>query len=132
MYDFLSEQLDENLEFNMGNWSEVKTENHVNRIIYEDPYISVTPGTRLRLALKAGEFFDKESKRNYGVIMHNILAGVYTEEDLPACVRRAVKAGELRADEEEEIRSHLSSLLSGVGTDIGLMPHTGYIMNWRF
>ncbi len=114
MYDFLSEQLDENLEFSMGNWSEVKTENHVNRIIYEDPYISVTPGTRLRLALKAGEFFDKESKRNYGVIMHNILAGVYTEEDLPACVRRAVTAGELRADEEDDVTSHLSSLLSGV------------------
>jgi len=114
MYDLLSEQLDENLEFNMGSWSEVKKENHENRIIYEDPYISVDPGKRLRLALKAGEFFDKESKRNYGVIMHNILSGVYTEEDLPACVRRAVTAGELRAEEEQEITSHLSSLLSGV------------------
>ncbi|MCK9628949.1 MAG: UvrD-helicase domain-containing protein [Bacteroidales bacterium] len=114
LYDFLKEQLDENMEYNMGHWSEVKVENHQGGLMYEDSYISVPPGKRLRLALKAGEFFDKESKRNYGVIMHNILSGVYTEEDLPSCVRKAVSAGEIQAGEEKKITEHLSSLLTGV------------------
>lgn len=114
LYEFIKDQLDENLEYNLGTWSRGKKESQQNRIIYEDPFISVAPGNRLRLALKAGEFFDKESKRNYGVIMHNILSGVYTEADLPLSVRKAVSTGELGAGEEQGVTEHLSSLLAGV------------------
>lgn len=115
LYNLLKEELNSDLEFSLGEWCRESIPENSRTTTYYDNYNSVPPGDRLRLSLRAGEFFDKESKRNYGLIMHDILSGVYYEKDLPNCVKKAVAAGEISADEEIKILDYLTRMMESVG-----------------
>jgi len=114
LFNYTKGGLDEKLEANIGEWFPDNATRTNEATTYNDNFVSIPPGNRLRLSLRSREYFDKESKRNYGVIMHDILSRVYIEDDLTASVAKAVQSGELKRDEQSRILEYLSEMLVSV------------------
>ncbi|MEN6619174.1 MAG: UvrD-helicase domain-containing protein [Rikenellaceae bacterium] len=115
LHDRYKNDLDENLELNIGEWSPAgeNLEQKTNEIELSG-FRSIPIGERLTLSLNSTDFFDKSSKRNYGLIMHNIFSTVYLEKDLPDSIRSAIIKGELREDEYTVLFSGMSEMLMSV------------------
>ncbi|MFA6334399.1 MAG: UvrD-helicase domain-containing protein [Bacteroidales bacterium] len=115
LYNFYKNMLDENLTVNFGDWYPAPEHKDTQLIEIEiTEFRSIPVGERLKLSLNSSDFFDDDSKRNYGLIMHNILSGVYRTEDLPGSVRSSVIKGEIREDEYVSLLSNLSEMLKSV------------------
>ena len=115
LYDFYKDELDENLELNFGDWCPAGE--HKDPVINEielTGFRSVPIGDRLKLSLNSTDFFDRDSKRNYGLIMHNVLSNVYHEEDLSNSIKSSIIKGEIREDEYNTLFSNLSEMLMSV------------------
>jgi hypothetical protein len=115
LYDYCKDELNENLELNLGDW--YPAGRHEDSIINEielNGFQSVPIGERLKLSLKSTDFFDKNSKRNYGLIMHNILSGVFLEDDLSGSIKTSIMNGESREEEYESLFTSLSQMLTSV------------------
>ena len=77
-------------------------------------YKSVPIGDRLKLALAGGDFFSIDSSRGRGVVMHDVLAKIATEEDLDDAVDEAVREGLIDAASRQEILDDLHKRLKSV------------------
>ena len=115
MYNLFSERLDDLLEFDTGEWTkaEAKDDQQYTNISLPE-VLSIPYGQRLRLTLKGEEYFDKESKRNYGLIMHSVLSRIEKEEDLQASLEISVSQGELSGEEFAPANEMLKKCLENI------------------
>ncbi len=67
---------------------------------------------RLRLRLNSTGFFSDNGKREYGIMMHEIVSSINRLDDLDNAVERRFLAGEITADEKNEISKMLKEALS--------------------
>ncbi|OFY44042.1 MAG: hypothetical protein A2X18_07935 [Bacteroidetes bacterium GWF2_40_14] len=115
LYRFYMQGLDEKQELNVGNWSLADAPDVVNVNEIELPgFRSIPIGERLKLSLNASDFFDKSSKRNFGLIMHDVLSRVFVEEDLSDSIKSSVRKGELKGEEYTSMLLHMNSMLESV------------------
>ncbi len=76
---------------------------------------STDASERLKLSLKAGEFFETEkSARAKGIIIHDILSRIYSKEDIVSSVKEAVSLGELSENDESDVILTLAALIDSV------------------
>ena len=116
LYNMLSTSSEiEGNAIHFGSWVRVPIESHLSNPERETPHhVSYDISERLKLKLKGKEFFDSESNRSYGIVMHSILSKIYRESDLPEAVALAVSAGELGVEESKAIEAKLSAALDSV------------------
>ncbi|EKD31837.1 MAG: hypothetical protein ACD_77C00235G0005 [uncultured bacterium] len=116
LFEIFSPSLNENKEHITGEIKiDAEEETSFAGEIQIPPFRSYDAFERLKLSLKAGDFFEEEkSSRNKGIIIHNILSRIYSETDIHDSVKEAVSLGELPADEENEIIITLTRLISSV------------------
>ena len=99
----------------IGSWVRVPDESRISKEEREPPaYISYDISNRLKLRLKGEDFFDPESRRNYGIVMHSILSRVYVESDLPDAIAGAVSDGEIGKEESATIKDRLLVAMGSV------------------
>ncbi|MFA5850461.1 MAG: UvrD-helicase domain-containing protein [Bacteroidales bacterium] len=115
LYRYYKDELDEKQEICIGDWSLAGSQNliPVNEIELTD-FRSIPIGDRLKLSLNSSDFFDKSSKRNFGLIMHDVLSRVFSEKDLPDSIKFSVKKGELKEEEYAAMLLHMNSMLESV------------------
>ncbi len=81
-------------------------------LISEVPYEVVIPSTsRLQQRISSGSVSGDE-KRNYGILMHDILSEVYTIEDVPNVIQRYVRDGRLRSRKALKMQKKLQQIIS--------------------
>lgn len=61
---------------------------------------------------KGLSYFDKESNRNFGIVMHKILSEMEYAEDKDLALERAIQRGDLNRTQEKDARQRLELLLS--------------------
>ena len=110
LYTHLKDRLDENNVFEIGE------EDEDRRKEVSEPGIRI-PGIRfhdfsdkLRLSLKAGDYYDREA----GIVRHDILARVDKAGDIARAVAAAVNAEELPAAEAASITAEMEGYLATV------------------
>ena len=117
LYDMLasSPEMDNNL-IHFGSWGRIPTESHITQFSETKlpPLTSYDISSRLKLRLKGEDFFDPESRRNYGIVMHNILSRVYIESDLANAVAVSVSEGEIGKVDYADVVDRLSAILVSV------------------
>ncbi len=115
MYYLFKERFNSSFEYHAGSWTTV-TDNSIDEQNEKDlpPLLSIPYGQRLRLSLKGEEYFDKESRRNFGLIMHSVLSRIEAEEDLEVSLKFALSQGEIKSGEYEPILQMLKKCLESV------------------
>ena len=73
---------------------------------------SVPFDNRLKLRFSSMGYFSKDGKRDYGILMHDLISKVDTLHDIPQAVERKVLSGELSSSEKETIMKQLHDYLS--------------------
>ena len=64
------------------------------------------------IAIKLTDYdFDTESKRKYGIILHDILANIKTEKDIDVALQRAVLQGNILVNQTDELKNILLQLI---------------------
>lgn len=98
--------------FESGNKKKVST-SHIEdeQLSQESTYHIVPPGNRMRLRLKSAGITGNNA-RDYGTLMHNILAEIRYYDDIAPTVRRFVGDGVLPAAEEASTVAQLQQWLS--------------------
>ncbi len=115
LYKQFSGELDEYLEFNIGEWTKGINEDDKSDNEYPvPPMLSLPIGDRLKLSLKGEEFFSDKSSRAHGVVMHEIMESVIVEGDLEISVNSAVSRGVLAADMKEHTIDLLTAMMEQV------------------
>jgi ATP-dependent exoDNAse (exonuclease V) beta subunit len=100
LYKQFCGELDENLELNIGEWSEaVNIVENLGNDYPVPPMLTLPIGDRLKLSLRGEEFFSEKSSRVHGMVMHEIMESVVEEADLEMSVNSAVSRGVLAADQ---------------------------------
>ena len=74
---------------------------------------SIPFNNRLKLRLSSTGFFSDNGKREYGTMMHEIISRIARLEDLDDAVEKRLLAGEITADQKNEISEQLRKALSG-------------------
>ncbi len=117
MADVLYMYCGKELEYEEGEWF-VSTSHTSEKSPSDESesgiYKSVPIGDRLKLALAGGDFFSIDSSRGRGVVMHDVLAKIATEEDLDDAVDEAVREGLIDAASRQEILDDLHKRLKSV------------------
>ena len=117
LYNMLSTypEIDNNL-IHFGSWDQLPTESHTSQLVEKElpPLTSYDISNRLKLRLKGEDFFDPESRRNYGIVMHNILSRVYIESDLPDAVAVSISEGEIGKGDYIAVMDKLNAILASV------------------
>ncbi len=67
---------------------------------------------RLKLRLSSIGFFSDDGSREYGTMMHEIISGVQTIDDIDNAVDKRYLAGEIERNKKEEIKQYLKTILS--------------------
>ncbi len=115
LYRYYMDQLDEKQEICIGEWSLAGAQELVSvNEIELTGFRSIPIGDRLKLSLNSSDFFDKSSKRNFGLIMHDVLSRVFLEKDLSDSILSSVKKGELKEEEYPAMLLHMNSMLESV------------------
>jgi ATP-dependent exoDNAse (exonuclease V) beta subunit len=73
---------------------------------------SIPFDNRLKLRFNSIGYFKNNGKRNYGMLMHDIISRVETIGDIPQAVERKILSGELNSNEKENIVHELTGFLS--------------------
>lgn len=91
---------------------------------------------RLKFSADSLDFFLEDghaggmtSKRLKGVILHDVLSRVVSEDDVETSVRMAVNSGELSEDEYDDAMNLLSERLADVRDRGWFSPGDGYVLN---
>ena len=64
------------------------------------------------IAIKLTDYdFDMESKRNYGIVLHDILANIRTEKDIDTALQKAVLQGTLTTNQIDGLKDILYQLI---------------------
>lgn len=82
--------------------------------VYIPQKLSIPYGDRLRMRLKGEDYYNRQSRRNYGLVMHSVLSRVQVEEDLKKSLEISVSQGELHKDEFNDSYEFLDSCLESV------------------
>jgi ATP-dependent exoDNAse (exonuclease V) beta subunit len=117
LFDYLKDRLDENGGYEEGRWCAAKVSKKNTdgkEEIPAGPAISLHLGDRLKLSLVSQELFDESNRRNYGLVMHNILSKIVVEEDLNDALDSSVTKGEIKTGDKEKILSLLQRYISSV------------------
>lgn len=77
-------------------------------------YDSFPPGERLRMRLRGASYFDAASPRNYGSLMHEVLSGIITADDIGKRIAESVSAGEISDAEGEKLKAALEAHLNDI------------------
>jgi len=78
-------------------------------------FTTTDPSERLKLSLRAGEFFSESQKaRKRGVVIHSVLSRIYSHNDIALSVKESVSSGELLKEDEEGTVAMLSELVESV------------------
>jgi ATP-dependent exoDNAse (exonuclease V) beta subunit len=73
---------------------------------------SIPFDNRLKLRFNSIGYFNNSGRRDYGMLMHDIISRVETIGDIPQAVNRKTVAGELSISEKERITNDLTAFLS--------------------
>ena len=73
---------------------------------------SIPFDNRLKLRFSSIGYFTNNGKRDYGMLMHDIISRVEKIGDIPQAVERKILTGELNSHEKENIIRELTELLS--------------------
>ena len=115
LYKYYMEELDERQEICIGDWSLAGSQDLIPVSEIElTGFRSIPIGDRLKLSLNSSDFFDKSSKRNFGLIMHDVLSRVFVEKDLPDSIQSSVKKGELKEEEYHSMLLQMNTMLESV------------------
>ncbi|MDP3437347.1 MAG: 3'-5' exonuclease, partial [Bacteroidales bacterium] len=115
MYKQFSGELDQNLEFNMGEWTNGIVVDKKSANEYPvPPMVTLSIGERLKLSLRGEEFFSEKSSRVHGMVMHEIMESVIDEGDLEMSVNSAVSRGVVPADQREYTIEMLTGMMEQV------------------
>jgi len=77
---------------------------HLEPISYRDIHQSI--------AIKLTDYdFDTESKRTYGIALHDILANIHTEKDIDAALHKSVLQGNINNAQVSNLKSQISNLV---------------------
>lgn len=115
IYNMISQNLDESKEFHSGEWTSLSGLKSEQPQSVPTPSVISTPySDKLKLSLKGEDFFDKQSQRNYGIIMHSVLSRIITEDDLLKSVEQSVSNGELAVNEKDKSYMFLKECLESV------------------
>jgi ATP-dependent exoDNAse (exonuclease V) beta subunit len=76
-------------------------------------YISEENNERLKLRMHSSDYFtEKDTKINYGTVMHEILNNVQTIQDIDKAVEQTVLAGKITKEQSIEIKEKLLNFIS--------------------
>ncbi len=126
LYDALAEnKMLEEDTFEVGSWE--KPENKIegekkpqhDGLMEEDlpQFVSIPVGDRLKIAFKGGEFFNspkENSSRIKGIVLHDIMSGVITLEDVKSVVAKAVEEGKIEFSEKDAVCSFITKKVESV------------------
>ncbi|MDR0347876.1 MAG: UvrD-helicase domain-containing protein [Tannerella sp.] len=99
--------------FEWGTWQHTSADiQPLAAEIEMDGLPSVLPDKRLHLRLhRKGGFFD-DRQRRYGLLMHELLSGIRTVDDIQAAVWTKESGGEISRQESEDMAERLHHILS--------------------
>lgn len=113
-YEPLDDKFDPASElFEMGNWWPVKhkSDNGIEEVQLTR-YASTPPGKRLQLRLHGKGYFHDKKERLYGNMMHEILSGIKSPDDIPDAVSAFVRNGSLLEEEAAGIEEHINRFIN--------------------
>lgn len=79
--------------------------------LHVEQLCSISQAGRLHLRLRGKDFFFDNEQRKYGRLMHEVLSGVRTSEDIPSAVRTYRMQGVIIQDEEAQLIQQLQNYL---------------------
>lgn len=118
--DALYKYCGENSEYELGSYincgSPLSQTDEIDEgdIEHEGEYLSIPIGERLKLLLRGGDFFAQNSMRSRGLVMHDILSHISTEDDLESGVNLSLYSGDISPAERVEIIRELRDRLHSV------------------
>nr|WP_277922651.1 3'-5' exonuclease [Dysgonomonas sp. BGC7] len=100
--------------FEIGeNYSSQKEDNRKDtKEISIDALPSIQYDSRVKLRLKNKYYFSDTGKRDYGILMHEIVSKINTISDIDRAVQEYLTAGDITKEQEEEINDKLRQYLS--------------------
>jgi ATP-dependent exoDNAse (exonuclease V) beta subunit len=64
------------------------------------------------IAIKLTDYdFDTESKRTYGIALHDILANIHTEKDIDAALHKSLLQGNISSSQTANLKSQITNLV---------------------
>ena len=139
LYDFCGGQA-ESSRGTMYDFSRLRRKPSEGTLDFPAGYVTIEPGDRLRVSQDAADFFGPEgatgmdaSARRSGIVIHSILAGIKSPEDLPGAIEDAVQDGRLdkthaasvRELLEEKIASHPAFFKGGGNNEAAVFDADG-------
>ncbi len=111
LYAHLKERLDADDIFEAGKPDEDRhsEESHSGDLRMQD-YKTVPLGGRLGVALRGGDYYDREA----GIVRHDILARIDTVSDIAGAVASAVNSEELAASKRDEMVAEMEGYIASV------------------
>lgn len=99
--------------FEWGSWwkTETKAKTSDTQEILFDRLVSVSPDDRLSLRLQGQELCIDDSPRKRGTLMHEILSGIRTVDDIAETVEQYRREGVINRQEAKELAQELQRLL---------------------
>lgn len=116
LYSKYEGEMNENMQVVFGKMNKKlsKSDDHSAEISIPG-FVTTDPSERLKLSLRAGEFFSESQKaRKRGVVIHSVLSRIYSESDIVASVKEAVSSGELSHEDEISTIQMLTDLVKSV------------------
>ncbi len=100
--------------FELGSPSTIETENEKpqGEAYKMEKWQSVPFNDRLRLRLNSIGFFSDDGSRDYGLLMHEIISNVKSENDIQTAVEKKISEGELLESEKENTVRFLRECIS--------------------
>ncbi len=99
--------------FELGNWwhPAPQATDETTIEIPIRPLCSVSPDDRLHLRLHGKDFFFDNKQRKYGTLMHEVLSGIRTKEDIIPTVENYHTSGIIDKDEARRLVQRLTTLI---------------------
>lgn len=113
LYNYLNEEGNRFI-FELGNPASpgIKVEKKTTLRLDPDKWHSIPFNDRLKLRLNSIGFFSDNGSRSHGTLMHEIISGIQTMDDLEDAVEKKYISGEIDANEKDRITTLLTRILS--------------------
>ena len=120
LYSIYNEKLNADKEYEIGDWSirgedDEKVKKAKAQTVREDGvFLSIPIGKRLSLSFSGKDYFSEDNMRNNGVILHEILSRISTEDELKNSINESVSDGLIIASQVKAIYDNLNMRLESV------------------
>lgn len=117
LYNCFSHKIDEEGVVEFGNWAVIDSgniETKGNKLYTNIPYLPIPIADRLRLRLNGYDFFEEESMRVKGILMHNIFSCVTHSSDLRRVVNDFIGKGIVKSADSDEIYNTIAGMIASV------------------